>query len=155
LSAWIVQNGHIDVLVNAMANYGVVPPDLGVEGYRNLGQKLWHENHLSVNHRYREQTRTPRYRLHTTEADLDPVAVLKAIACYNYQSCEHNGWDDSEAHTLTDALRAAILKRHPELGETVQCWHGPGPRYSALPEYEKAPWGFDVLDQSVKDPIPA
>jgi hypothetical protein len=29
----------------------------------------------------------------------DPVQVLKSCDCYEYQSCEHDGWEDSEART--------------------------------------------------------
>lgn len=150
MSAWIVQNGHIDVLVNALVQFDVVAKDLGADGYRSLGQKLWHENHLSVNYRYDENTATPGYQLHTTEADLDPVAVLKAIGCYDYQTCEHPGWDDSEARTLTGRLHDAILDRHPKLAQIVSGPFGAQPRYCNLSEYDRAPWGFDLLEQAVK-----
>lgn len=52
---------------------------------------------------------------------LDPVIVLKAIACYEYQSCEHSEWKTSEAFTFCRSLEAI----------------------RALPGYEEAPWGID------------
>lgn len=149
MSAWIVSGGHIDVLVHALAQYGVVPPDLGAVGFRELGQRLWHENHRSVNHRYSEDTPTPRYELRTTEATLGPIVVLKAVACFQYQSCEHPGWPDSEAHDLMEALRTAILDRHPEFGERVRGPFGETYRYTTLPAYARAPWGIETLDEAV------
>ncbi|MFC6094376.1 hypothetical protein [Saccharothrix lopnurensis] len=149
MSAWTVENGHIDVLVNAMVQLGIVPKDLGVDGFRTLGQKLWDENHASVNHLYDEDTSTPRYRLHTTEADLDPILTLRAADCYTYQSCEHPGWKNSEAHALTRRLREAILDSRPEFAEVVRTSIGPLHRYTTLSAYQRAPWGFDSLDQAV------
>jgi hypothetical protein len=55
LSAWVVSNAHIDVLVNAAAEYGV----LGEAQPQRLGQQLWHENVRSVNYRYGEPSKTP------------------------------------------------------------------------------------------------
>ncbi|GAA2678959.1 MULTISPECIES: hypothetical protein [Actinosynnema] len=153
MSAWVVSSGHIDVLVHALAQYGVVPSDLGAVRFRELGQALWSENHKSVNHRYREDTRTPRYELHTTEATLDPIVVLKAVACFEYQSCEHPSWPDSEAHDLMEALHIAVLERHPDLGERVKGPFGETYRYKTLPAWESAPWGIDVLEDVI--PVPA
>jgi hypothetical protein len=50
-----VSNAHIDVLVNAAAEYGV----LGEAQPQRLGQQLWHENVRSVNYRYGEPSKTP------------------------------------------------------------------------------------------------
>lgn len=51
----------------------------------------------------------------------EPVAVLKAVDCYEYQSCEHDGWHDSEARSFCEALRKRMIH--------------------ALPGYDEAPWG--------------
>lgn len=148
MSAWTVPNGHIDVLIHALAQYEVVDRDLGAEGFRALGQKLWQENYTSVNYRYDEKTKTPRYRLHTIEATLDPIVVLKALACFDYQSCEHPGWPSSEAHGLMEALHTAVLARHPELGERVTGHLGSTHRYVTLPAWQRAPWGIDTLESA-------
>lgn len=152
MSAWIVSTGHIDVLVHALAQYEVISPDLGAEGFRRLGQTLWQENHASVNYRYSETTATPRYQLRTTEATLDPIVVLKAVACFEYQSCEHPGWPDSHAHDLMEDLHAAILERNPDLGVRVNGPLGETYRYTTLPAWDNAPWGIDVLDDVIAVP---
>ncbi len=51
---------------------------------------------------------------------LTPVEVLKACSCYEYQSCEHDGWERSEAFRLIEAIRHAAI--------------------AALPGYEDADW---------------
>jgi hypothetical protein len=153
MSAWIVTSGHIDVLVHALAQYEVVSRDLGADGFRRLGQTLWEENHKSVNYRYSECTSVPAYQLRTTEASLDPIVVLKAVACYEYQTCEHEGWYDSRARDLMDQLHAAILERNPDLGERVNGHFGETFRYTTLSAWDNAPWGIDVLEDAI--PVPA
>ncbi|HCG01491.1 MAG TPA: hypothetical protein DEV93_13215 [Chloroflexi bacterium] len=53
---------------------------------------------------------------------VDAVQVLKAIDCYEYQSCEHDGWETSTARAFCDALRGAMIHR--------------------LPGYEEAQWDY-------------
>lgn len=146
MSAWTVENGHIDVLVGALAEYDL----LDGRDPQTVGQLLWKENYRSVNYRYNERTRTPGYVLHTTEAPLRPVAVLKAISCYRYQTCERPDWTKSRAYKITERLTAAVLDRHPALAEERPSRWSPGtePAYLTLPEYDSAPWGFDSLRQA-------
>lgn len=144
MSAWIVSNDHIDVLVNALAASGTLPPDTD---WRALGQELWHENHLSVNYRYDENTPTPTYVLRTSEAPLHPVAVLKAIGCFDYQSCEHEGWEDSRACQLLTALRTSLIESTGLAGDEDQEAAG-RTRYWNHPVYNAAPWGFESLDEA-------
>ena len=89
-----------------------------------VGHMLLTENHRSVNHRYDENDEPDgMYAFEPYKGEIDPVAVLKQIACLDYQSCEHPGWNDSEAKAFLDALT----------------WH-------AIPElrgYDGASWGID------------
>lgn len=100
----------------------------------DVGNLLLRENLASVTARYpRESSATlPGPRDHDCEitpADIgrycygvvDPVQVLKACDCLEYQSCEHDGWRASEARAVLEALRRAA-------------WH-------ALPGYDGAEWG--------------
>lgn len=119
-----------------MPQYGVDP---GVSP-SEAGQMLWRENHRSINYRYSERNRTPSYSAKTTEAKLNPVAVLKAISCYGYQSCERPDWNKSKSYQLIEQLTAAILEAHPELKGN----------YHNRPDYDSAPWGFDSVDQAVQ-----
>lgn len=122
MSAFIVDRAHIDTLVLAGAQYGVLP-DRSPDTMRDTGATLWATNHASVNARYRESTPTPEYReppVSTRALRLPPAVVAKAIACYEYQSREHRGWENSDAQRYCRDLRHALL--------------------ASLPGYEAAPW---------------
>lgn len=51
------------------------------------------------------------------------VVIAKQIANYEYQSCEHEGWEPSEAHAFCLALSQSLLR--------------------SLPGWAEAPWGID------------
>jgi hypothetical protein len=51
------------------------------------------------------------------------VVIAKQIANYEYQSCEHDCWESSEAHAFCRALAENLLR--------------------SLPGWEEAPWGID------------
>jgi hypothetical protein len=106
-----------------------------------VANMLWMENVKSVKCRYddHDDDNLPSpnaeidaplvSRYQVTRADFngtvwnhtDPVQVLKSCDCYEYQSCEHNGWPKSEAHAFIEALRA-------------RAWH-------SLAGYDDAKWG--------------
>lgn len=103
-----------------------------------VGKMLWDENIRSVRYRYPNTENLPgpigeSYEyVHDWTYDgeqyvrvlhllrIDPLAVLKACDCLDYQSCEHPGWDGSEANAFLEALRKAA--------------------YRAIPGYENAAW---------------
>jgi hypothetical protein len=58
------------------------------------------------------------YRPHPVR--LDPVQVLKAIRCYEYQSCEHAGWCTSEAKQFCLILTDYAVSQLP--GYEVAAW---------------------------------
>lgn len=98
-----------------------------------VANMLWRENIASVAHRYNESKTSANLpgpvgdNFLITAADiylvwqLDPVQVFKSINCYEYQSCEHDGWRASEAHAFCRALESAAIH--------------------ALPGYDDAEWG--------------
>ena len=109
-----------------------------------VGMMLWGENLASINARYpdtiEDESACPGpcdfagsmtvagYRFKRTPR-IPPVAILKAIACYEYQSCEHEGWKTSEAKAFCAALTDHVI--------------------NLLPGYDEAPWGLDADD--IKD----
>jgi hypothetical protein len=97
-----------------------------------VGALLLAENRRSIDHRYDETEWEEPYLFEPAPGWQDPVIVLKAIACYEYQSCEHPGWETSEAHAFCQALRARTI--------------------SLLPGYDEAPW--DITDRQVFLPRP-
>jgi hypothetical protein len=102
-----------------------------------LGQMLVNENVASVAHLYPddnpdigEQLPGPidAYYIHPYVYEnpgytLTAAEVFKALDCYDYQSCEHDGWRKSDAFAFCRSL--AYRYQHK------------------VPGYEEAPWGFD------------
>ncbi|VGO12402.1 hypothetical protein PDESU_00954 [Pontiella desulfatans] len=154
MSAYIVAKEHVAYLAAmAMAGTGK-PYGGGLEWYHGESSRdciregeltaaveaanmLWKENMISVAHRYSdpvEELPGDRYvEDDITEADVafqqatvafEPVQVLKSCNCLEYQSCEHPGWEASEAHAFLQALKDKAVR--------------------ALPGYERARWGAPV-----------
>ncbi len=52
--------------------------------------------------------------------EVDPVQVLKALECYEHQSCEHPGWESSSARAWCDSLRQQAIAHLP--GYDAAAW---------------------------------
>ena len=133
MSAWIVSKAHIDVLIGAALDEGYggrfhwytadgKAHELSRENANEVGAMLWAENHRSVNARYNESTPVPEYTFER-RGTVSPGGVAKAVNCYEYQSCEHDGWRGSAAFEFCAALTGEMARK--------------------LPGYEDAPWGFE------------
>ena len=152
MSAYIVPKSHIDAMLRAAMSttqhQGYTPrwrvPMLGNAFTQQLdcytadrvGQMLVDENVKSVCHRYGESVtsdnlpgpseaywRTPYAYPLVARRTPTPVEGLKLISAYEYQSCEHPGWNNSEAYNFCEALREFLIPM--------------------LPGYNEAPWSWD------------
>lgn len=90
-----------------------------------VGRMLWRENVRSVQHRYPDtiedgvmpgpisfdELEAMAYTVpgRMFGPILHPAKVLVALSAYEYQTCEHPGWRDSEAHAFCESLREAAL----------------------------------------------
>lgn len=159
MSAWIVSKKHVDLMVAAITHGtrdGIVKPRR--RNPNKLGQILVDECVRSVRYRYPNDDvekgdlpgpidpyylkpyvfEHPRYL--PTAAEL-----YKAIDCYGYQSCEHPGWLESYSFRLCERIRNAIAARVPAAMVMREERAQPGRSIrDAWPEWEDAPWGFDV-----------
>lgn len=77
------------------------------------GALLVAENRRSVNHRYAEDEIEEPYEFTEYAGTFNPVAILAAISCYEYQACEHPEWKTSEAKSFCDALRMQTIHDLP------------------------------------------
>ncbi|MEU7925079.1 hypothetical protein [Micromonospora sp. NPDC049107] len=100
--------------------------DLTLPTAGRVGAMLLAENRASVNHRYAEDEIEEPYLFTWLPGTPDPIVVLKALSCYEYQSCEHPGWRGSEAYQFCNALRRQAIGR--------------------LPRYSDAPWVIEDTD---------
>lgn len=96
----------------APAYYRAVSRSIPTVGYERVGQMLLDENYASVNFRY-GQNEAAVFIPGDRFAPVTPIQTLKALDCYEYQSCEHPGWRFSEAHEFCVALRGAAIGHLP------------------------------------------
>ena len=90
-----------------------------------IGQMLLAENVKSVMHRYDDCDGSPdslpgpcdwdyTYPKHASycgcEHLMTPARVFQACDGYEYQSCEHDGWDTSEAKAYIEALQSRAMR---------------------------------------------
>lgn len=128
MSAYMVDKNHIDYLVFAARN---VDPGSGGRfwwyhgGTRHVldhvtadgvGEMLLRANALSIAARYPGDPdprggEPPYVSEVTLHWDLDPAQILKAVACLDYQCCEHPGWRESSARAFLAALRDHAIPR--------------------------------------------
>lgn len=127
MSAFLVSTKHIDALVTAgMDRFHVGNPS-------ELGTRLVAENTRSINSRYRESTVAEPYIFRTYAETLTPVETLKAVDCYEYQSCEHTAWLKSDALAFCKKLSADILRKMRLTEDTDR---------SHILGYDEAEWGI-------------
>jgi hypothetical protein len=139
MSAFVVSKEHIDTLVSVAiqlaprrAIYTREHGNINVHNADEIGQVLHSENVKSVNYRYQgsahiaptidDEYRYTRRRLDVLHDIVDTrvrniAQAFKAIRCYEYQSCEHPGWEGSEAKWFCDALSAQLMNALPGYGD--------------------------------------
>ena len=132
-------NAHINLLVWAAREYGT---RLGRRFITRTTETPAEDNHVETDAygTYRELTpgaeneyatlltsahtasSNPRYNQRARSAVLytepafthrEPLAVLKAISSYEYQTCEMPNWDTSEARTFCTNLREHLISHLP------------------------------------------
>jgi hypothetical protein len=81
------------------------------------GALLVAENKRSVNFRYDDDEIEEPYQFTEYAGHFEPVAILAALNCYEYQSCEHPEWKVSEARAFCEALKARAIRALPGYGK--------------------------------------
>lgn len=123
MSAFIVGKPTIDAIVEYALNKKLtgyaIPTDPN-----ELGNALWEENYKSVNHRYEINDETEKYTFAPYHRSISYPEFMKLLKCLDYQSCEHDGYENSKAYKYIREL----------------CWMA-SPEDSQ--EYRDAPWGVD------------
>ena len=132
MSAYIVDDAHIRYLI-AYAYQRAHGRDYGVESTaarETTALMLINANIASVDYRYEQETppRTdfPMSDWECASTRTEPVQVLKAISCLDYQSCERPDWEGSPAQEWLEQLTWTAIHD--------------------LPGYEDAAWGIDDTD---------
>lgn len=128
MSAFVVSNTHINAIVNFTL---VASPAFKLHGYsfqdeyrewpspEQLGQILLDENVRSVNARYGEHDEPDTFVFTRTLKPISAVAMLSALDCLEYQSCESYDWVDTLAHCLVEVMRSWTIHRLPGYAEAA------------------------------------
>lgn len=137
MSAFIVTDDHINALVayavREQIYFSPLPNAACVKIYDlnapEIGRLLMDENVASVNHRYQgridedEKNAAAAYTYADFPRALTHIEAIKAAHCLDYQSCEHDGWDNCTAQRILKAIVYHASAR--------------------LPGYDAAPWAID------------
>ena len=83
------------------------------------------ENYRSLRARYDDAEIPHRVKVTLGEVmratQIPAVNVLHSIACFEYQACESDDWDQTDAYKICEQIRCAAIR--------------------SLPGYDDAPWG--------------
>jgi hypothetical protein len=116
MSAYVVEKDLIDTLIAGALRAKL----FRFNDANTWGKVLWRENVKSVAYRYQLATRDPKeladYERDVAAYEYEPCeaiapAVVDAIDCLDYQSCEHDEWQSSAAFDLLERLRLAFPQR--------------------------------------------
>jgi hypothetical protein len=131
MSAFIVSKAHIDRIVSTANRWRYSDMRMSPD---DLGRMLWLENLKSVAYRYPDDRDGDRpgpsgltddqiahYRW-TPTPELTPVEALKAIRCYDYQSCEHPGYETSQARRFVQIFTEEAISRLPGYDRATWEW---------------------------------
>ena len=152
MSAFIVGTDHIDFLVSAACRYEITyysgrsksanPIDwkrvrVDHANADEIGSMLMGENLASISHLayapeiaqamlQRQQAAIAGYRMRSVAIGVPgqtaALDVLKAAACLRYQSCEHPGWEGSDAEQFLAVLEARAINLLPGYSSAQWEW---------------------------------
>jgi hypothetical protein len=117
MSAFLCSSEHISRIVNASEPRELMrSPDAGMSDAEYTFAVLVAENRASLMARYEtdDSDYELEYRRKRPSDDFaKPIAIIKLIQSYSYQSCEHDGWEASEAHRWVASLEHGLLMKIP------------------------------------------
>lgn len=119
----------IDLIVTAVVDNHLLTTNDGTAD--KLGRNLLQENVTSVLSRYSDGVDADEYTGYAMDIEhyrfrhtgqLPVVQVLKAVDCYEYQSCEHDGWQGSHARNVCGDLRRELVTDLPGYSDAAWAW---------------------------------
>jgi hypothetical protein len=125
MSAYVVSDNHINELMRFIDSrfflsmgyiQRLMPETYSLSGeklYQAIGQELLKENYLSVNRRYKESDKVHKFDYFPKlgNGNLKPVEILKLVKCLEYQSCEHEEWENSVANKILKTITCNAIER--------------------------------------------
>jgi hypothetical protein len=133
MSCFVVPDFHINALVSWTIGRKV---PIGGEGRAALARTLAAANRRAYQERYQDPGTPSDYRGFSIVdvSHLDPLAIVKACDCLDYQASDWTEWRASDACAVLEAIREVAL--HLAAGD----YQG---RAYDLPGYDAAAWCLD------------
>lgn len=121
MSAFVCTKYHINALVNWAREHDVTYYHDGdrhsiADHALGTGCILAMQNVASVERRYDEFLGCD-YVYERFVTDIDPLQVLKAVNCLEYQSCETDDWSETKAYAICEAIKGAAIRALPGYSE--------------------------------------
>ena len=123
MSAYIVSNMTISAIVDGIAlvdEYSYIGK-LARKDPKKVGQMLLDENYRSVNERYDEDDKPYEFKFVSgepgwSEEFMTPHhftygQVLGSANCYEYQTCEYEGYDKTETWEAVERMKKNLFER--------------------------------------------
>jgi hypothetical protein len=134
MSAFMCDDRHISALAyyvdQRRAQFG------GLDNHDTpeaIGAELHLENAASIAFRYPDGGMSPSepFSLERVAVrDANPLQVINAAWCYQYQACEHPAWDESLSRRITDQIVKVAIRTMP--GYSGASWGWPSEEEEAL-----------------------
>ena len=120
MSAWLCSDKHIFELAKYyVENCQFYSNDK--MSFKEAAEELYNENCNSLLARYGDEYPPIKAPINYVPTIDNIFVMAKQVNCYEYQSCEHDGWESSKAHKMCRAIKEALLSKNDD--------------------YEEAPWG--------------
>ena len=82
------------------------------EDFWRVGAILRECNNASMEARYGDEPQ-PYLPQKVRVTKLQPVNVVSACDCFDYQACEYDGWEQSDGKRIIDQIRGSAVHRIP------------------------------------------
>lgn len=120
MSAFIVHEDHI----NALVSYAKAKKCLGDWSAQQWTTELYQENVKSIEYKYpSDKGKYPKdiaFQMDDYAASqLTAINILKMVACYEYQTGEHQEWETSAAYEMCQRLKNYAVRNLPGYEEAV------------------------------------
>lgn len=131
MSAWRVSENFISYLVEGAITYRMLNEE-DKDSIEKMGNRLWRENFKSVNYRYHERKKAPKFVfVRRKYKDINPYQLIRSIHCYYYQTCEHPSFERSLVRRwlleLESNVAWGIAATYEKESATRLIWGEPAP----------------------------
>lgn len=136
MSAFMVSNAHISALVYVAINgpddiqarqwspayFGNPSHRSGDGNASKLGAMLLRENHASYVSRYPQEKNTDSgadtYQYTAPTSRITTLQALNLVQCFEYQACERDVWNASDAYHFCHTLTSRLVSELPGIDAT-------------------------------------